>query len=29
MSPAAPSYNDFKNFEEKGTKYKELVRNGG
>ena len=29
MSPAAPSYNDFKNFEEKGKKYKELVRNGG
>lgn len=29
MSPSAPSYNDFKNFEEKGTKYKELVRNGG
>ena len=27
MSPAAPSYNDFKNFEEKGTIYKELVRN--
>jgi pectate lyase len=29
MSPSAPSYNDFKNFEEKGTIYKELVRNGG
>lgn len=25
MSPAAPSYNSFKNFEEKGNKYKELV----
>ncbi len=25
MSPAAPSYNEFKNFEEKGRKYKELV----
>lgn len=25
MSPAAPSYNAFKNFEEKGKKYKELV----
>jgi len=25
MSPAAPSYNSFKNFEEKGTKYKELI----
>ena len=27
MSPSAPSYNCFKNFEEKGRKYKELVRN--
>lgn len=26
LSPAAPSYNAFKNFEEKGRKYKELVR---
>lgn len=26
LSPAAPSYNAFKNFEEKGTKYKELVK---
>lgn len=25
LSPAAPSYNAFKNFEEKGKKYKELV----
>ena len=25
MSPAAPSYNAFKNFEEKGRKYKELL----
>lgn len=27
MSPSAPSYNCFKNFEEKGRKYKELVKN--
>lgn len=27
MSPAAPSYNDFKNFEEKGTMYKQLIKN--
>ena len=27
LSPAAPSYNQFKNYEEKGKKYKELVRN--
>ncbi len=27
MSPAAASYEYFKNFEEKGTKYKELVKN--
>lgn len=27
LSPAAPSYNQFKNFEEKGKKYKELVSN--
>ncbi len=27
LSPAAPSYNAFKNFEEKGKKYKELVTN--
>lgn len=26
MSPAAASYNQFKNFEEKGTRYKELVQ---
>ena len=26
LSPAAPSYNAFKNFEEKGNKYKELVK---
>ena len=26
LSPAAPSYNEFKNFEEKGKKYKELVK---
>ena len=26
LSPAAPSYNEFKNFEEKGKKYKKLVR---
>ena len=25
LSPAAPSYNAFKNFEEKGKKYKELI----
>lgn len=28
MSPAAPSYNAFKNFEEKGRKYKEIVKEG-
>jgi len=27
MSPAAASYEQFKNFEEKGNKYKELIRN--
>lgn len=27
MSPSAPSYNCFKNFEEKGRKYKVLVKN--
>ena len=26
LSPAASSYNQFKNFEEKGNKFKELVR---
>ena len=26
LSPAAPSYNAFKNFEEKGNKFKELVK---
>ena len=26
LSPAAPSYNAFKNFEEKGKKYKELIK---
>lgn len=26
LSPAAPSYNAFKNFEEKGTRYKELIK---
>ena len=25
LSPAAPSYNQFRNFEEKGKRYKELV----
>ena len=25
MSPAASSYNQFKNFEEKGNRFKELV----
>lgn len=28
MSPAAPSYNAFKNFEEKGKKYKEYIKEG-
>ena len=28
MSPAAPSYNAFKNFEEKGRKYKEIIKEG-
>ena len=27
LSPAAPSYNKYKNFEEKGKLYKEYVRN--
>ena len=27
LSPAAPSYEFFKNFEEKGKKYKELISN--
>ena len=27
LSPAAPSYNDYKNFEEKGRIYKECIRN--
>ncbi len=27
LSPAAPSYNSFKNFEEKGNRFKELVKN--
>lgn len=27
LSPAAPSYNKYKNFEEKGKKYKEFIRN--
>jgi UDP-N-acetylmuramoylalanine--D-glutamate ligase len=27
LSPAAASYEYFKNFEEKGKKYKELIRN--
>ena len=27
LSPAAPSYNDYKNFEEKGKIYKECIRN--
>ena len=26
LSPAAPSYNAFKNFEEKGKQYKKLVK---
>lgn len=26
LSPAAPSYNAFKNFEEKGTRYKKLIK---
>ncbi len=28
LSPAAPSYNQFKNFEEKGKIYKELIKEG-
>ncbi len=28
MSPAAPSYNAFKNFEEKGTLYKKYIKEG-
>lgn len=28
LSPSAPSYNCYKNFEEKGNRFKELVRNG-
>ena len=28
MSPAAPSYNAFKNFEEKGRMYKEYIKEG-
>lgn len=28
LSPAAPSYNQFKNFEEKGRIYKELIKEG-
>jgi UDP-N-acetylmuramoylalanine--D-glutamate ligase len=27
LSPAASSYNQFKNFEERGRKYKELILN--
>lgn len=28
MSPAAPSYNAFKNFEEKGRQYKKIIKEG-
>ena len=28
MSPAAPSYNAFKNFEEKGRAYKNYIKEG-